>query len=417
MQPSDTDALIGALRAGDPDVMDADELAAYLSQIGQVTSWCESLRVRAVRAQRRLAADGRADDPRNTLARSGQSSKDAKAAAEREAICTALPSFEEALAEGTVAAGHVDAVANATRNLADDVRSDFMACADDLLADATRQGVDAFTRGCRDLAKSLTAQAATSDADELDRQRAASSVRRWVDERTGMCHTYLELDPVRDRALWAAIDAQRAVLRQRAGNSRTPWPQLQVDAVVAAVSGGHGVDRSPEITVLIDHRSLVADARAAGICETDTGVPLPVSTVRRLCCDAEILPVVLGGRSEALDVGRSRRTANRAQRRALRAMHRTCVHPSCTATFDACRIHHVVPWERGGPTDLDGLVPLCEHHHHLVHEGGWSLTMTPDRVATWTRPDGVHHHTGSTIDRRPAAASDRTETTQQLLLT
>jgi hypothetical protein len=134
-------------------------------------------------------------------------------------------------------------------------------------------------------------------------------------------------------------------------------------------------------------------------------MPLPVSTVRRLCCEAEILPVVLDGAGQALDVGMARRTATRAQRRALRAMHRTCAHPDCTVPFDACRIHHVIPWRLGGPTDIDGLLPVCEPHHHLVHEGGWGLTMTPDRVATWARPDGVHHHTGNTIDRSDGVGS------------
>jgi hypothetical protein len=52
------------------------------------------------------------------------------------------------------------------------------------------------------------------------------------------------------------------------------------------------------------------------------------------------------------------------------------------------------------------LVPLCEQHHHLVHEGGWKLTMTRDRVATWSRPDGTTHLVGSTIDRiNPAPAA------------
>jgi hypothetical protein len=215
-----------------------------------------------------------------------------------------------------------------------------------------------------------------------------------------MCHTHLELDPVRDRALWAAIEAGRSTLRQHDGNRRTPWDQLTVDAVIGAIGGGDRVDRVPEITVLIDYRSLLDRLHAEGICETDNGMPLPVSTVRRLCCDAEILPVVLDGAGQVLDVGLSKRTATRAQRRALRAMHRTCAHPDCTVTFDACRIHHVIPWSDGGPTDIDDLLPVCEPHHHLVHEGGWSLTMTPDRVATWTRPDGVHHHTGTTIDMR-----------------
>ncbi|MDW3216899.1 MAG: HNH endonuclease [Ilumatobacteraceae bacterium] len=401
MSPPDTDALFGVLRAADPDVMDSDELAVLTGQIAQLKSWCDSLQVRTTRRQRTLAAEGRADDPRNTLSRHGRnSSKEAHAADERERICTAMPGFEDALNAGTVAAGHVDAIANATRNLDEALASEFNAQHDDLLTDAVRLGVDAFGRSCRELAKSLIAQAAAaSDADELDRQRAASNVRRWVDQRTGMCHTHVELDPVRDRALWAAIEAARASLRRQDGNRRTPWDQLTVDAVVAAIGGGDHVDRVPEITVLIDYRTLIDGLHARGICETDNGVPLPVSTVRRLCCEAEIVPVVLGGAGQVLDVGTSKRVATRVQRRALRAMHRTCVHPDCTVTFDACRIHHVIPWQSGGPTDLDHLVPVCEPHHHLVHEGGWGLTMTADRVATWTRPDGVHHHTGSTVDR------------------
>ncbi len=152
--------------------------------------------------------------------------------------------------------------------------------------------------------------------------------------------------------------------------------------------------------VLVDLRTLVGGMHDNGICETEDGVPLPVSTVRRLCCEAEIVPAVLGADGEVLDVGRTERTANRAQRRAARAMHRTCAHPDCTVGFSACRIHHVKWWwEHNGPTDIDNLLPLCERHHHLVHEGGWTLTMTPDRVVTWIRPDGVIYWTGSSIDR------------------
>lgn len=83
-------------------------------------------------------------------------------------------------------------------------------------------------------------------------------------------------------------------------------------------------------------------------------------------------------------------------------MHRTCAHPGCGVGFDACRIHHVAHWlEHHGPTDLHNLLPLCERHHHLVHEGNWTLSLDRSRVATWTRPDGIVHHRGSTVDRRP----------------
>ena len=115
--------------------------------------------------------------------------------------------------------------------------------------------------------------------------------------------------------------------------------------------GDHGADRL---------RTLVSGLHAHSICETDDGVPLPVSTVRRLCCDAEIIPIVLGSDGVTLDVGRAARTANRAQRRALRAMYRTCAHPDCTVPFSACKIHHIRWWWRDlGPTDIDNLIPLA----------------------------------------------------------
>jgi hypothetical protein len=125
---------------------------------------------------------------------------------------------------------------------------------------------------------------------------------------------------------------------------------------------------------------------------------------------AEIVPVVLNGRGEALAVGRSQRLATPAQRAALRAMHRTCVGVTCDVPFDACQVHHVIPWDDGGPTDLQNLAPLCNEHHHLVHEGGWKLTLTPtDRHLDPTRRHRVphrHHHRPRTQRRRPPPADE-----------
>jgi HNH endonuclease len=98
-------------------------------------------------------------------------------------------------------------------------------------------------------------------------------------------------------------------------------------------------------------------------------------------------------------VGRDARTATRKQRRMLRAMYRTCAHPHCDTTFDWCDIHHVIPWEHGGATDLHNLVPLCSKHHHLVHEGGWSLTIDDQRTVRFRSPDER-----TTIDGAPVTA-------------
>ena len=73
-------------------------------------------------------------------------------------------------------------------------------------------------------------------------------------------------------------------------------------------------------------------------------------TVRRLACEAAIVPIVLNAAGEVLNCGREQRVANRAQRRALRAMYRTCGYPGCDVTFDRCDIHHVIEWLRHGST-------------------------------------------------------------------
>jgi HNH endonuclease len=100
------------------------------------------------------------------------------------------------------------------------------------------------------------------------------------------------------------------------------------------------------------------------------------------------VPILVGPDGRPVDVGREVRTANRKQRRLLRAMYRTCGHPHCDTPFDWCEMHHVVPWEQGGRTDLDNLVPLCSKCHHLIHDGGWTLSMDEHRVVRIIRPDG-----------------------------
>jgi hypothetical protein len=202
--------------------------------------------------------------------------------------------------------------------------------------------------------------------------------------------------------VWTAIDAAVAAVRaaDQSDDDRT-WDQLQTDVVVELICGARNDTPAPvpEVKVLVDYDTLVARLHDGSVCETSEGAPLPAETLRRPCCDAEVFPIVLGSAGEVLDVGCSCRVANRAQRRALRAMHRTCAHPHCDVPFNACRIHHVVYWFHGGPSDLANLVSLCERHHHLVHEGGWTLTLASDRRTTWRIPDGARYFGGITTDR------------------
>ena len=211
------------------------------------------------------------------------------------------------------------------------------------------------------------------------------------------------MDPERDAKLWSAIDAQLATIKQADGNAGTPIDLLLADAVVSAVSGERsGERRVPEICVHIDYDTMLNGLHEYSLCETADGIPLPPETVRRLACEAAIVPIVLNSAGEVLNCGREHRVANRAQRRALRAMYRTCGYPGCDVVFDRCDIHHVIEWLRFGTTDLDNLLRLCCRHHHLVHEGRWRSPSTNTGCITIHRPDGTRHFHGTTTNRTTA---------------
>lgn len=108
---------------------------------------------------------------------------------------------------------------------------------------------------------------------------------------------------------------------------------------------------------------------------------------RRWACDIRA-SVALEHDGHPADCGRDTRTVNRRLRRALhRRDNGLCRFPGCGAS-SWLHAHHVVHWEDGGPTDLDNLVSLCGFHHHLVHEGGWSVAIA-DRAIVWSDPGGT----------------------------
>ena len=236
---SDVRAELDRLLRTDPAVADRDEVAALVSTATKLRAWLDAYEVRCARRTRELAATGRSEPVGSMFVRAGQrSGRDAARVDDRNMVCDQLDAFEDALVDGRISAGHLDGVAAAMRDLDDVTRHEFVAAAPELLDAAVSEGVDTFSRHCRELSRHLVASRATSDAEELDRQRAASNVKRWVDKVTGMCHTHAELDPIRDAALASAIDAELARLRRADGNAGTPWNQLKVNAFVAAVVNG-----------------------------------------------------------------------------------------------------------------------------------------------------------------------------------
>jgi hypothetical protein len=100
--------------------------------------------------------------------------------------------------------------------------------------------------------------------------------------------------------------------------------------------------------------------------------------VRRLACTANLVPVVLGGSSEILDVGRARRLFTGAQRRALAVRDKRCRAEGCDMPADWSEAHHLHPWSRGGATDLANAILLCSHHHHRAHDDRFQHDRLPN---------------------------------------
>jgi 5-methylcytosine-specific restriction protein A len=133
-------------------------------------------------------------------------------------------------------------------------------------------------------------------------------------------------------------------------------------------AGGH----RPHVNVLIRLEDLENRARAACL---DFGGPVGPESLRMLCCDAAVVPVVLNGRGQPLDVGRATRTIPDGLRRAVAARDRGCAHPGCDRPMSWTEIHHVREWEHGGETRLDNLVALCRAHHRQIHSTEWIVRI------------------------------------------
>lgn len=100
-----------------------------------------------------------------------------------------------------------------------------------------------------------------------------------------------------------------------------------------------------------------------------------VAQIRRMACDAKVIPVVLDSKGETLDIGRATRVVPRRIRRALIRRDKGCSFPQCDKKAKWTQAHHVQEWSRGGPTALGNLTLLCRHHHRVMHHTDWQIRM------------------------------------------
>ena len=401
---------VAAVRA-DP-LADRAALEGGLGSITVVRSWLASAEADL---SSRLAQC--ASFPEQAIAEAGRGTQgDASRVLERSGTLGAVPALADALDDGSVTPAHVDAVTKVAKGLDGAARGMLLERADRLVGVAKHGSVNDFRKRLEREAESLRADDGT---ERFERQKKAARLRRWTDA-DGMWCLSGRFDPLTGVRLDARLRAEIEVAFAESVPEGCPTdPQaknefLAACALARIMEDGGVAQRAgrPEFVVVIE-----ADADGTSDSDdsaeptdpepdvrrprVDWGLPveIPWSVLVELFGGGEVQPVIVRNgvvlyAPGELNLGRSTRLANRAQRRALRALYSTCGIPGCETRFDRCKIHHVRWWRNGGLTDLENLLPLCVPHHTRVHRDGWTITLGPGRTLTLRLPDGTVHNTG-----------------------
>lgn len=391
--------LVETIAALDWATADEQAVARALTNVRRLRGWLDSIEVAAARRLADLAVTSPAMFPERVAADAGRVSlAEASKGFDRAQTTTAIPQMDSVLARGEASGGHVDVVTRAMRQLTALQRSQLADRGDELALAASQLSRDEFARVVRSELRRIQ----TDDGlDRLRQQRRNTRLRTWLDRDSGMWCIRGEFDPETGALFEGRLrNAIESLFHDHQPDTCPADPLAKQDhpralALVALTTGGRARSSGRiDMSVLIDAETLLCGEHPQTVIDCGLPFDLSVETLRRWACIAEITPIIVGADGVSLYLGRDSRTANREQRRALRAMYRCCAIPGCGVGFDNCQIHHLRWFRNLGKTDISNLLPVCNKHHHLVHEGGWQLALDERRNLTVTHPDGTIMTTG-----------------------
>ena len=323
----------------------------------------------------------------------GETRTTGAAAAGQVALAAALESglgaTRSALADGVVSTQHAGIIATTSlslpRDLTDEERSRVERA---LVRDAQQMDPARFRRAARRALAAALRPAREVDEHE-DTQLRTEEERAWDSAHltlhdngdgttTGRFTVPALAGAILRKAVQQLASPRRAVHRSASPSaigtrevdwSSVDWAQRQGQAFTELLEhlptdGLSGkVAATVVVTMALDQ--LTGSLRAAHL---DTGLDLSASDARRLACNAGLVPAVLGGRSQVLDLGRAERFFTEAQRTALATIYDECAVEGCDRPYAWADLHHETPWVRRGNTDLADAVPACGFHHRRLHD-------------------------------------------------
>ncbi|UFN45441.1 HNH endonuclease signature motif containing protein [Nocardioides okcheonensis] len=237
-------------------------------------------------------------------------------------------------------------------------------------------------------------ESAEADALAEEERRAAESVSFLMsDDGEGRCHGRFTVPSHVGAILRRILQALANPARHTEGDLRDengvwkPSRRRMGEAFVEYVER-YPLDATPQtagvsvsVVVAVTLQDLLGEHAVALL---DDGTRMSAAQARRLACEAGIVPVVLGGDGQVLDLGRSRRLFSKAQRIALGLRDGGCTAKGCETTASGCHAHHDDPWSNGGATDLVNGRLLCPRHHRLAHDPRYAKTIHADNQVSFT---------------------------------
>jgi hypothetical protein len=270
-----------------------------------------------------------------------------------------------------------------------------------VLAGLVAIGVSHGCAGVRGLRAAMLARYGRGEVlqREQDRRAGLTNLSCGQDIGGGITKYRMRLTPESRAVVEAAINTLTApVPHDSAGDTRTV-EQRRGDALVdvcrRAVALRDAATADPDrpgeavrpmgvkatVLVTIGYDDLRARTRPGTLLGGVTGgALLGPETVRKLACDAAVIPILLGSTGQVLELGLTTRAFTQAQTKALWLRDRHCTYPGCRIPATWCDAHHIRHWADGGPTDLSNGALLCNRHHHVVHRDRFHAEITPDGV-------------------------------------
>ena len=325
-------------------------------------------------------------------------------------LATALETYErlrEGHADGRVNTEQAEVIARALDSLPTDIPATVRAAAEQRLVElaAHHDACDLRMLGDRVLDVVAPAVADAHEAVRLeaeDRAAARKTMLTMTPDGQGSVHgrfTVPELHAgmLRKQLLALVVHDKPALTTTptttaEQGESERPEPVKAATAVelgaalcelLERLDGSQVPEMSTGATVVV---TMTLETLTGGLAAAtlDTGDRIAAHTARRLACEAAIIPVVLSGSREVLEVGRRKRLFTRAQRIALATRDKGCTAVGCRTAAWFCHAHHDQPWATGGTTDLTNGRLLCPTHHRTAHDPRYETRVLADHQIEFT---------------------------------